>query len=374
MIRRLRNGSRDGTNVETAHVAVSRGMADVLAALDNVIDDDAALGRVYAELATNLPAAASGQGPGTVVDECAQIGMLESTVTATRASGPAASRHPLAVRCVAAALAAAMAAGAAVALRAFAAPGVGHDGADGSADSASYVIKRVSSALRAAERGEIAQMTVTTHGSALPGGTTATTTSKEWSHGDQWRSVTSSPTGHPVYDEGSSTASLYTLVSYLTRKWARQPGLGRPAAPVSGPDSCEPVVAALPLLFQPGLPGSGLDTSSPLTVARDLRAAVSCGTLAVAGRQRVDGIEAIQLTSSPGSLISESIWVSQGTYLPARVVMRAAPTKPQFVTADITWLPLTAQNLAKLTVPIPTGFRHLPLAEAVRPVSHHASG
>jgi hypothetical protein len=373
MIRRLRNGSGGVTNVETAHVAVSRGMADVLAALDNVVDDDAALGRVYAELSTSLPAAASGRGAGTVAGECAQIGMPESTVTATRASGPAASRHPLAVRCVAAALAAAMAAGAAVALRAFGA-GADHDGTDGPAGSASYVIKRVSGALRAAEPGEIAQMTVTSHGSALPGGATATTTSTEWSHGDQWRSVTSSPAGHPVYDEGSSTASLYTLVSYLTRTWARQPGLGLPAAPVSGRDSCEPVVAALPLLFQPGLPGSGLDASSPLTVARDLRAAVSCGTLAVAGRQRVDGIEAIQLTSSQDSLISETIWVSQGTYLPVRVVMRPAPTKPQFVTADITWLPLTAQNLAKLTVPIPTGFRHVPLAEAVRPVSHHASG
>ena len=374
MIRRLRSDPCSGTNFEAAHVAVSRGMADVLAALDNVIDDDAALGRVRAELARNFPAAASGPGAGTVVHECAQTSVVGSAVTTTRGSGPAASGRRLAVRCVAAATAAAMAAGATVALRAIGAPEPGHDGTDGPDGRASYVVKRVSSALGAAEAAEIAQMTVTTYGSAQPSGMTATTTSTEWSHGDQWRSVTNSPAGHPVYDEGSSTASRYTLVSNLTRTWARQAGLGRPAVPVSGPGSCEPVVAALPLLFQPGLPGSGLDASSPLTVAGDLRAAVSCGTLAVAGRQRVDGIEAIQLRSRPDSLISETIWISQGTYLPVRVVIRPAPAKPEFLMADVTWLPLTAQNLAKLAVPIPAGFRHVPIAEAVTPASHYAAG
>jgi hypothetical protein len=370
MIRRLRNDSAGGANFEDAHVAMSRGMADVLAALDNVIDDDSALARIYAGVESILPAAACGQDASTLVDECAQIGMPESAISTTRPSWPPVSRHHLAVRCVAAAAAAALAAGA-VALRAIGAPGAGHDGTDAPAGRASYVVKRVSSALRAAEPGEIAQMTVTAHGSALSSGTTVATTSEEWSHGEQWRTVTNSPAGHPVYDEGSGSASTYILVSYLTRTWARQPGLGRPAAPVSGPGSCKPVVAAFSLLFQPGLPGSGFSASSPLTVARDLRAAVSCGTLAVAGQQRIDGIKAIQLTSSRDSLISETIWVSAGTYLPVRVVIRPAATKPGFLTADITWLPLTAQNLAKLTVPIPAGFRHVRLAEAVTPVSQH---
>jgi hypothetical protein len=112
-------------------------------------------------------------------------------------------------------------------------------------------------------------------------------------------------------------------------------------------------------------------------VARGLRAAISCGSLAVAGRQRVDGIEAIELTSPPGSLISETIWASPGTYLPVRVVLRSASAHHRLIvdgypvlqmTADISWLPPTAQNLAKLTVPIPAGFRHVPLAEAVGPI------
>jgi hypothetical protein len=351
MIRRLHNDAGGGTSFEEADVTISRGMSDVLAALDNVIDDDAALRRVYAGLATDFQAA----------------------VATAPVRGHAASGRRLALRCVAAAVATALAAGA-VALRAIGVPGAGLGGADGPSDPASYVVKRVSSALRAAEPGEIAQMTVTTRGAALPGGTTATTTSTEWSRGDQWRSVTYSPAGHPVYDEGSGTASLYKLVSYLTRTWARQPGLGRPAAPVSGTGSCEPLVADFPRLFQPGLPASGFSASSPLTVAGDLRAAVSCGTLAVTGRQRVDGIKAIRLTSTPDSLISETIWVSLATYLPVRVVIRPAHARPGLLTADITWLPLTTRSLANLGVQVPTGFRHVPLAEAVTAVSQHATG
>jgi len=220
---------------------------------------------------------------------------------------------------------------------------------------------------------------------AIPGGTTATTTAEEWSYGDQWRSVTYSQGGHPVYDEGFSRSSAYTLVSYLTRTWARQPGLGRPAVlsgpvapgalaapnrPLPVPHGCEPVIAALPLLLQPGLPGIGFSASSPpATVARALHSEVSCGTLAVAGRQRVDGIEAIELTSRQSRPISETIWVNPGTYLPVRIVLRSAPGTPVLQrTADITWLQPTMQNLARLTVPIPAGFRQVPLAKVVLPI------
>jgi len=239
----------------------------------------------------------------------------------------------------------------------------------------SYVVKRVNSALSAAEPGEIAQMTVTTR-SAMPfDGKTVTTTAEEWSYGTQWRSVTNSPDGSPVYDEGFSAASAYTLVSYQTRTWARQPGVGRPAAPVSGPHGCGPAVAALPPLLQYGLPGLHF-ASSPATVARTMRAAISCGTLAVAGRQRVNGTEAIELTSRPGSLISETIWVSPGTYLPVRVVIRSGPGRLALLqqTANISWLAPTAQNLAMLTVPIPAGFRKVPFVEAVPPVLRQIPG
>jgi len=110
--------------------------------------------------------------------------------------------------------------------------------------------------------------------------------------------------------------------------------------------------------------------SSSASVVQLLRTAISCGTLTVDGQQRVDGIEATRLTSSSGSLISETIWVSPTTYLPVRVVIRPAPGSPASQqAADITWLKPTARNQAALTVPIPAGFRQVPFGPTVMPIS-----
>ena len=88
---------------------------------------------------------------------------------------------------------AAVLAAAAVALAVAGVPGPGGNRADGRAVDAAYVVKRVDNALGAAGPGAIAQLTVTSTGSAAtPGGMT---TAEEWSYGAQWRSVTSSPSG-----------------------------------------------------------------------------------------------------------------------------------------------------------------------------------
>jgi hypothetical protein len=283
-------------------------------------------------------------------------------------------------------------AAAAVALVAVVVPGAG-GGAP--ALAAAYVVKRVNSALSAAEPGDIAQMTITTRGSVL-GYATGATTAEDWSYGDQWRSVTYSPAGKPVYDEGFSSSSVYTFVSYLSRAWARERGLGRPlglaqfgartfesglglarlsAAPWLSPSApagagaraCDPQFPVVQLLFEPGLPGIGFTASSPpATAARALRTAVTCGYLRAAGSQRVNGIESTKLTSHPDSLIAETIWVSPATYLPVRVTISSAFGPPsRELTADITWLQPTKPNLARLAVPVPAGFRHVSLAEAV---------
>lgn len=55
MIRWLRDAFGGGTKREAADAAVGRGMADVLAALDNVIDDDAALRRICADTGETRP-------------------------------------------------------------------------------------------------------------------------------------------------------------------------------------------------------------------------------------------------------------------------------------------------------------------------------
>jgi hypothetical protein len=259
---------------------------------------------------------------------------------------PRLRRRRLALR-PAAALAAALAA-AAMALVVAGVPGAHHDGTAGPAVDTAYVVKHVDSALSGAGPGQIAQMTLTARG--VPGGPA---TAEAWSYRGQWRSVTYPAAGHPDFDEGFSTASGFTVVSFQTRTWARG-GSGRPGRP-----------------GVPGLIGCG----GPLPVARALRAELSCVTLTEAGRQRVDGIDAIKLTSRPGSRISATMWVSPGTYLPLRVVIRPDPGSPiPWQEADITWLPPTAQNLARLTVPIPAGFRQVPLLQPAGPVTKYPGG
>ena len=267
-------------------------------------------------------------------------------------------RRPALRRPGAAAVAvAALAAGITV-LLAVAVPGGSRHRQEGAVVSTAYVLKHVAGALSAAAPGEIAHMTITIRGAAASGGGTA---AEEWSFGGQWRTVTYSADARPAYDEGVSAASVYTVVSYRARAWARRAGVGELAPQL-------PTVLGRGLLPSGLGRGPGLRSGSPVTVPGFLRHAVSHGSLAEAGRQRVDGIEAIKLTSPPGSLLSETIWVSPRTYLPVRVTTQPVPGQSGLgQTADITWLPPTGHNLAKLTVPIPGGFRERPLAQVTRP-------
>jgi hypothetical protein len=375
MIRRLRGACGVGTSRHAADAAVGRGMADVLAALDNVIDDDVALGRVFGQLRASMPGTAPPltartAAARTAADKpSAPAGRPDPADTTAPAGGPAASQRRLALR--AAAAAGAALAAAAVALVAVIVPGAGRNSSGGLADDTAYVVKRVYTALSAAGPGAVAQMTVTARSAGVSGGTTTATTTEEWSYDDRWRAVTYSAARQYLYDEGFSATSAYTVVDYRTRTWARQHGSDGPARLAPGQRGCGQAGAPLPLP-QSGLPGGLSAGWQPTTVAEALRAAVSCGTLTVAGRQRVDAVTAIKLTSRPDSVISETVWVSPGTYLPVRVVIRpAAGQQGPWQTADITWLPPTAQNLARLTVPIPAGFRRIPLARATAPILQH---
>jgi hypothetical protein len=285
-----------------------------------------------------------------------------------RTGGGAGQRRRLALR-VAGGVAAVLAASA-VAVAAAVVPGVPDHGTVRAVTTAD-VVRRVDNALSAAGPGTIAQLSVTTR-TGPPSGKAATATATEWSYGDRWRSVTDSPSGQPAYDQGLGPGSGYTLVSYPAQAWARYHEPGRPATHVLGPPGCPPAAATVPLLFHTDLPAPGLAAGSlPTAVARDLRAAISCGSLAVAGRQRVNGAEAIKLASGPASPIAETVWVSPGSYLPVRVVTRSAfGGHVVRQAADIAWLAPTAQNLAKLTVPIPAAFHRVPLG----PLLHHIPG
>ncbi|HEX3487775.1 MAG TPA: hypothetical protein VHU92_00470 [Streptosporangiaceae bacterium] len=282
--------------------------------------------------------------------------------------------------------AAAVLAAGAVAVAAVVVPGAGHISTRGRITPTAYVLRRVDSALSAADPGAIAQMTVRTL-IATPDGRTHAVTAKEWSNAGRWRSVTLSSAGQPIYAQGSGASSVYTVVSYLKHTWGRQrlyPG-NVMIGPRSGshisvfrafsvPSGC---VFPVPLLFQSGLPGTRPAAGAlPATVARDLRTAISCGALRVTGRQRLDGVSAIELRTTPKSPVTETVWASPSSYLPLRVVARMSPGHPTSgqgaevvqQTADFSWLPPTAPNLAKLTVPIPAGFRRVPLIGVLGPL------
>jgi hypothetical protein len=230
---------------------------------------------------------------------------------------------------------------------------------------AAYVVTRVNSALNTAEPDDIAQMMVTTSGSAA--GPLGTMITEEWSYGDQWRSAVHTTGGQLIVDQGVSSSSVFTLVNHPGRVFARQRGgplgYGPGGQSWPAPGTCWPGTPGGPLLFGPGLLlGMGLSATPPTaTVVKGVRAAIACGTLTVAGHERVNGVEAIKLTSTRNSFIAETIWVGPGTYLPVRIVVRQRGVQQE---ADITWLTPTPQNLATLTVPIPAGFREVPLSEA----------
>jgi hypothetical protein len=273
--------------------------------------------------------------------------------TARRRGG--APRRTMAV--ASAALAAAAVAAAAVALPGTShhsgVPGPGQSSGPPAVDTA-YLVHRVDGALSAAEPAEIARMTVTT--STVLG----TSTAEEWSYGKRWR-VMFSRAGKPVFDVGVGSSSVLTMVFYSSQTWLRKRGQVSPAAPKQ--HGCERVTTALSMLFFPGMPGAD---ASPATVVSLLRTAISCGTLTVAGHQRVDGIDAIKLTSSRRSPVAETIWVDPATYLPVRLVVCHTASAPVYQrTANISWLHPTARNKAELTVPIPAGFRQVRFGTAV---------
>ena len=83
----------------------------------------------------------------------------------------------------------------------------------------------------------------------------------------------------------------------------------------------------------------------------------------VAGRQWVDGVDAIKLTGHM-PVAGTTIWVDPSGYLPVRLTGRvqlilggAAKQGTTPLTVDFRWLPPTRANLRELTAPIPKGFR-----------------
>lgn len=120
-------------------------------------------------------------------------------------------------------------------------------------------------------------------------------------------------------------------------------------------------VAAPALSCQNGLPSEY--PSWRASIAK----ALSCGLFHLAGRQYVDGVDAMTLAGQPQYGIRETLWVNPATYLPVRLsaTFFAGPGRGQQVVTDFRFLPPTRANLAALhaaqrRAPIPATFRLLP--------------
>jgi hypothetical protein len=112
----------------------------------------------------------------------------------------------------------------------------------------------------------------------------------------------------------------------------------------------------------------------PVTVLSDwapkMRAALRCGLYVIAGTERVNGVQAVELkpvqktiqalTGGPG--LAPVYWVDPVTYLPVRQLTTFNP--PIFShhgtdEADFRWLRPTPANLSAFNVPIPAGFKQV---------------
>ncbi len=228
------------------------------------------------------------------------------------------------------------------------------------------VISRVDRALETASSGNpVAYTRQTNHGVRIflmiphgkpiqvQGSVTST-----WSRGSLQHVIFGTPAGQPALStvtDTSSGKSVQTMISYPQRVWWR----GTYQAPTAAKPALGCKVGAI--------------NRTPSQWAHEVRKLLACGA-AVAGRQRVDGVDAIRLklsssysracagSSDAGRCQPVSVgwtgtlWANANTFLPVRLVSHGRHFSFQI---DFRWLAPTAANLARLRQPIPAGFRHV---------------
>jgi hypothetical protein len=173
----------------------------------------------------------------------------------------------------------------------------------------------------------------------------------EWEFGDQTRQLFESSAGQPIVDNSARPEDgrgEIISVHYPDRDWmsVTVPSSELPR-PSGGHNRCE-------------------DNFFGQNTAADWRqiiaAGLKCGMFTVAGRQWVDGVDAIKLTGH-NTAAGTTIWVDPSSYLPVRLTAQlqlyAGGNEKQNATLTIgfRWLPPTRANLKELTAPIPKGFR-----------------
>ena len=165
---------------------------------------------------------------------------------------------------------------------------------------------------------------------------------QRWMYRDSARAAAYGPSGQAVFELGArlpaGAAGHSVGVSYVNRTWWQQSLAAQPAPTGSPSISCGP-----PIQIPVGVGWAGY-----------IRYQLSCGEYSVAGRGRVDGVNAIKIVSKQGTI---TFWVSPRSYLPVRLILGLGGL--HFRT-DFRWLPPTPANLAQLKVTVPAGFTQVP--------------
>jgi hypothetical protein len=215
-----------------------------------------------------------------------------------------------------------------------------------------YVVNRVSGALASTDTVGYATSRLT--GRGVPAAMSGPTDT--WQFGGRSRQLTDTAAGRPAFDVSVRPDGRWwvlTEVDYQNRTWTSAALLpGRELNP-EWDNLCTGNAVGL----------IGVDSKSAADWRRIIQTGLKCGAFTVAGRQWVDGVDAIKLAGHK-TAHGFTIWVDPGSYLPVRLVGQpqgmavVGPGGPisLTLTVDFRWLPPTRANLAKLTVPIPPGF------------------
>jgi hypothetical protein len=220
-----------------------------------------------------------------------------------------------------------------------------------------YVVSHVQHALGARSQANLVQSSRTTFSagtavqpygaaslqvSSRPGSPWQTGSLQDLRYHGRGRVSAFTASGQPVFDLGTTlgSSSLASVtVDYLNRTWWPAGISGLPPRPGPGPGaSCGPQIQMRV--------GTGW--------AEFIRLQLKCGEFTVAGRQQLDGVNAIKIVSKQRT---ETFWVSPKSYLPVRLITSLGGVRQQ---SDFRWLAPTPANLAPLKVTVPAGFKQVP--------------
>ena len=215
-------------------------------------------------------------------------------------------------------------------------------------EDTAYVVSQVTQALTAVPANAIlfTQMTITGPDSATDA------VMDMWRGGDGQGRTEIFVSGQIVSEYGvavTGTAVTRVSISYRDKTWSRAVSHSSTPSVPSASASAQDTIAC-------GSADDAIGISvNAKAIADQLRSRESCGLLKADGTATVGGVTAIRLTEPTNDGVTASWYVNSATYLPIR---RTVTQRGVLLSTDaFQWLPRTAANLARLSLPVaPRGF------------------